>query len=293
MSALPRPPVIIIGMSRSGTSMLTRMLGDLGLFVGSRVTDNHEAIFFRDLNDWLLTQCSGGLENPGTIKYLLGDGEARALYADFIRFSMKTPRSISFLGLGNYFRYGTPAGLDIPWGWKDPRNTFTLPFWLDIFPEAKVIHIYRHPLDIINSLRTRRKRGLSRLRDRHAGFLLKPLYLLYLVRKFIGGRRVFVDLRGASLEEGFILWEEYMKEARGHAARMGERAIEVKYEYFLENPREVLTLLSEFCGLETDNGDIQKAAAEVNTSRGYAYLQDPELKTYSLDIAARLGNYGY
>lgn len=292
MSA-PRPPVIIIGMSRSGTSMLTRMLDDLGLFVGSRLTDNHEAIFFRDLNDWLLTQCSGGLENPGMIKYLLGDADARALYGDFIKFSMKTPRALSFLGLGKYFRYGTPARLDIPWGWKDPRNTFTLSFWLDIFPQAKVIHIYRHPLDIINSLRTRRKRGLARLRDRHAGFFLKPLYLLYLVRKFIGGRRVFVDLRGASLEEGFILWEEYMKEARGHVAEMGERAIEVKYEYFLDNPSDVLKSLAEFSGLEAGKGDIEKAAAEVNKSRGYAFLNDPELKSYSLDISARLRDYGY
>lgn len=292
MSA-PRPPVIIIGMSRSGTSMLTRMLDDLGLFVGSRLTGNHEAIFFRDLNDWLLTQCSGGLENPGMIKYLLGDTEARALYRDFIKFSMKTPRALSFLGLGKYFRYGTPARLDIPWGWKDPRNTFTLSFWLDIFPQAKVIHIYRHPLDIINSLRTRRKRGLERLRDRHVGLLLKPLYLLYLVRKFIGGRRVFVDLRGASLEEGFILWEEYMKEARGHVVEMGERAIEVKYEYFLDNPSDVLKSLAEFSGLEARNGDIEKAAAEVNKSRGYAFLKDPELKSYSLDIAARLRDYGY
>jgi hypothetical protein len=269
------------------------MLDELGLFVGSSLTDNHEAVFFRDLNVWLLTQCSGGLENPGTIKYLLGDSEARALYGDFIKFSMKTPRAVSFLGLGKYLRYKTPADLDIPWGWKDPRNTFTLPFWLDIFPEAKVIHIFRHPLDIINSLRTRRGRGLSRLRDRNKWSLLKPIYLLYLARKFIEGRRVFADLRGASLDEGFVLWEEYMKEARERVAGLGDRAIEVKYEYFLDNPKEVLTSLAEFCGLDAGVGDIEKAAAEVNRSRGFAFLKDPELKAYSLEIAARLEDYGY
>ncbi|MCS5697200.1 sulfotransferase [Desulfofundulus thermocisternus] len=31
-----RPPIIIIGMHRSGTNMLTRMLEELGLFVGER-----------------------------------------------------------------------------------------------------------------------------------------------------------------------------------------------------------------------------------------------------------------
>ncbi len=285
--------MIIIGMSRSGTSMLTRMLDDLGLFVGSAVTDNHEAVFFRDLNDWLLTQCSGGLENPGMIKYLLEDKEARALFGDFMRFTMKTPRAVSFLGLGGYLRYRTPAALDIPWGWKDPRNTFTLSFWLDIFPEAKVIHIFRHPLDIINSLRTRRARGLSRLSDRHAGSLYKPFYMLYLVRKFIGGKRVFVDLRGASLGEGFIMWEEYMKEARDQVARLGERALEVKYEDFLEDPTETLGSLARFCGLGAGDNEIGKAAGDVNKSRGYAFLKDPELKAYSLEIAGRLGEYGY
>ena len=103
-------------MSRSGTSMLTRMLDDLGLFVGNKLTHNHEALFFREINDWLLTQSSGGLENPGTIKYLLQDKEARELYGEFISFAMKTPRVISFLGFTKYLSYKTPKSLDIPWG---------------------------------------------------------------------------------------------------------------------------------------------------------------------------------
>ncbi len=286
-----RPPVIIIGMSRSGTSMLTRMLDSLGLFTGSRVTNNHEALFFREINDWLLTQCSGGLENPSVIEYLLRDKEARELYARFISYTMNTPRVISYLGIRKYIKYRTPSALDIPWGWKDPRNTFTLPFWLDIFPDARVIHIFRHPLDIINSLRTRRERGLLRLKGRHGA--LRPLYWYYLMRKFTSGKRVFVDLRGARLDEGLSMWEEYMAEARRHVSDLGDRAIEIQYEYFLDNPREVLEKLSELCDLNAQTADIAKSAGQVNKSRGYAYLNDPELKAFSARIADRLGNYGY
>ena len=47
------------------------------------------------------------------------------------------------------------------------------------------------------------------------------------------------------------------------------------------------------CGIETAEGEIEKAAGEVNKSRGYAFLKDPELKAYSLEIAGRLGDYGY
>ena len=88
--------------------MIARMLDDLGLFVGKKLTPNHEAVFFREINDWLLTQCSGGLEDPGTIKYLLQDNEARGLFEEFVRFTMKTPHSISFLGLGKYLSCRTP-----------------------------------------------------------------------------------------------------------------------------------------------------------------------------------------
>ena len=41
-----RPPIVIIGMHRSGTSIVTRMLEQLGLFVGKKKDMNHEALFF-------------------------------------------------------------------------------------------------------------------------------------------------------------------------------------------------------------------------------------------------------
>ncbi len=278
-------------MSRSGTSMLTRMLDEVGILTGKKVTRNHEAIFFREINDWLLTQSSGGLEDPGSIKYLLQDQEARSLYGEFVEFSMTTPHVISFLGISNYLKYRTPQKLDIPWGWKDPRNTFTLPFWLDLFPGAKVIHIYRHPLDIANSLITRRKRGLSRLQGRHKSF--KPFYWYYLMHKFILKNRVFVDVRGSTLNESFSIWEEYLAEARSHVESLSERAIEIKYEDFLEYPSEILKTVAEFCELDVPQSKIESVASTANKSRAYAYLNDPELKAFSENMADKLKSYGY
>jgi len=265
--------------------MLTRMLDELGLFVGKKLTKNHEALFFRKINDWLLKQCSGGLENPGTIKYLLQDEEARKLYGEFVSFSMTTPDVISFLGISKYLKVRTPENLDIP------RNTFTLPFWLDLFPDAKVIHIYRHPLDIANSLITRRKRGLDRLKGRHKN--MRRLYWYYLIRKFIMKNRLFVDIRGASVEEGFSIWEEYLKEARTHVNNLKERALEIKYEDFLNEPGQTLKELSDFCGLGASDSDIAKVASDANKSRAYAYLNNQELSAYAEKIAGKLKAYGY
>ena len=34
------------------------------------------------------------------------------------------------------------------WGWKDPRNSLTLPFWEDLLPGLKTLIIVRNPLEV-------------------------------------------------------------------------------------------------------------------------------------------------
>jgi len=45
------------------------------------------------------------------------------------------------------------------WGWKDPRNSLTLPFWRAIVPELRTIIVVRNPLEAAHSLHQRN--GLS------------------------------------------------------------------------------------------------------------------------------------
>jgi len=89
------------------------------------------------------------------------------------------------------------------------------------------------------------------------------------------------------------LWEEYVAEARSHVDRLGDRAFEIKYEDFLERPSEILKSLSEFCELKAPDNEIEKAALQANRSRAFAYLDEPELKAFSIKIADRLDTYGY
>lgn len=42
-----------------------------------------------------------------------------------------------------------------PWGWKDPRNSLTLPFWQRLMPDLKVVVAVRHPFEVANSLAAR------------------------------------------------------------------------------------------------------------------------------------------
>ena len=41
------------------------------------------------------------------------------------------------------------------WGWKDPRNSLTLPFWRAIIPKLRTIIVVRNPLEVAEPLRQR------------------------------------------------------------------------------------------------------------------------------------------
>jgi hypothetical protein len=267
--------------------MVARMLEDMGLFVGERKMADHEPYFFLGLNDWLLHQCGGAWDHPEPIEHLLRNDEVRGLVVDYLRQLMKTPRAVSYLGWTGYLRYRTPQRLDTPWGWKDPRNTYTLPIWLDLFPEARVIHVYRHGVDVANSLKVREKRVQSRAKALHE----KRNSLMYGLWPKRGG--FAASLRCSSLEGGFTLWESYIKQARVHTSCLEERAMEIKYEDFLVEPQNHLASLASFCGLSVTGSAIKKVASRVKKDRAYHYREDPELRAFAGRVAERLAKQGY
>jgi tetratricopeptide (TPR) repeat protein len=48
-----------------------------------------------------------------------------------------------------------------PWGWKDPRFCFLLPFWQSFLPVSKIIICLRHPLDVAGSLMKRNGHSMA------------------------------------------------------------------------------------------------------------------------------------
>src|SRR5882724_12102160 len=41
------------------------------------------------------------------------------------------------------------------WGWKDPRNSLTLPFWQNLLPGLKTVIVVRNPLEVAHSMKER------------------------------------------------------------------------------------------------------------------------------------------
>ena len=48
-----------------------------------------------------------------------------------------------------------------PWGWADPRNSLTLPFWRELFPDLRVVVCVRNPHEVASSLEARGSASFS------------------------------------------------------------------------------------------------------------------------------------
>lgn len=279
-------PVIIMGMHRSGTALVTSILDQFGLFTGKKKDENREALFFQRLNEWALIQSGGAWDNPETFRYILESGELTGLVVSFFRESCETARAASYWGNSHLLSGGKFKKTDCPWGWKDPRNTFTLPVWREIFPEAKIIHVYRHGVDVAASLTARVNKSLSSapMRLRWDDFLKKRLY-----------RRTSTALsaRCYTLEGSFSLWETYMKEAEKHVKTMKNQILEIRYESFLSEPEKHMERLVDFCDLHATDTLIKDAIKSIRPNRAFAYMNDPALREFSQGVEKRLAIYGY
>ncbi len=139
--------VCVAGMHRSGTSMVTRLLNLCGLYLGHTAdllpptSDNSEGywenIKFLQINEAILSHFHGGWDLPPVME--AGWEKAPEL-------SAITPQAQELLRQFEGHE---------PWGWKDPRNSLTLPFWLQLIPDLKVIICLRHPLEVARSLNRR------------------------------------------------------------------------------------------------------------------------------------------
>ena len=59
-----KDPIIITGMHRSGTKLLSELLETNNVFMGKYKESNNESKFFLRINRWLLTTIGSSWDNP-------------------------------------------------------------------------------------------------------------------------------------------------------------------------------------------------------------------------------------
>ena len=179
-----------------------------------------------------------------------------------------------YLGRKQFFKYKNIKDLDILWGWKDPRNSFTWDVWKEIFPHAKIIHIYRNPVDIAASLRKREQHFESHMQMHWTGYVNECL--LRSVSSFAHAVRV------ADIREGVKLWEEYVSQSFNVGRDFD--VLNIRYESFLEEPQEYLSKVLQFIDLEPSNPSLAEVTSKIDKSRQFAFLENDELTKLYLEL---------
>jgi hypothetical protein len=140
-------PICIIGMHRSGTSMVAQLLNLCGLNLGpedkllgpspNNAMGHFEHTGFLEIDDGLLKHFGGSWDNPP----ILNSGWEKD---PSLRYLVEKAETL-------VETFADKA----PWGWKEPRTTFLLPFWQKLLPDLRYIICIRNPLEVARSLEKR------------------------------------------------------------------------------------------------------------------------------------------
>jgi Sulfotransferase family len=121
------------------------------------------------------------------------------------------------------------------WGWKEPRTTLFAPAWLEIFPDAQILHVVRDADAAASSIRERELK-FQALGDRPTGKLSDLSYCRQLVDIYIA-----VGNRLGNLTE-------YHR---------------VEFDQIQRNAPAMLEQLATFCRLRFTTGQLANAAATI------------------------------
>ena len=158
------PAICILGMHRSGTSAISRILSLLGVHLGAPSAllepfdDNPKGYWEHSrivqINDDILGRFGGRWNVPPVFP----DGWAGSAEVADLRDTARQLVATEFAG--------QPL-----WGWKDPRTCLTLPFWQEVIGPVRYLLVVRNPAAVVASLYKR---------DRMSALDSEGLWLAYL-----------------------------------------------------------------------------------------------------------------
>ena len=262
------PPVVVVGMHRSGTSAVSRLLHDAGVNMGYRQDGNGESLFFLRINHWLLRQCGATWANVDQIPELLAE------HADALEPVVE--RRIRSLASIEHFGLRPETG---PWGIKDPRISMLYPLYDRLFPECRFVVVSRHGVDVAQSLRSRAIASAAFV----GGDAVTPLFGVRQPRS----NRMQNAVVASDLDRNLRLWSRYQESLEGLEPTVGgQRVLRLRFEDLVRNPAHDLKRLSDFVGVTVvDTG--------LNADRAFVFESSPDLAAFARTRARELSAFGY
>jgi len=139
--------IVVLGMHRSGTSMIAGILTKLGIFMGrqfigpseSNEEGHFEAVEFVELNEAILQLAGATWDNVPTREQVAEVARDNPLLLERIEWQV-TAYDALFGAVGK------------PWGWKDPRTVLTIDCYTPYLTDPLYVAVFREPNAVIKSL---------------------------------------------------------------------------------------------------------------------------------------------
>ena len=275
-------PFVVIGMHRSGTSLVSRILDKSGIMMGKDLQTDHESKFFIQLNKWIYQNAGADWARPKALEELIDYAPARKQVEEYLRIRIASSSSKKFSGRN--LKNGL-FDMDSKWGWKDPRNGPSLPIWKEIWPEIKIIHVVRPGVDVAASLHSRSLKNWTEDEGR-----FKKWTKMYKWRRSKSPIRK--GQRAATLSHALEFWAEQM-DVEKKVIQPYENVLEIRYEDLLTSPAVVLKDIWNYIGKETDEKLLREIETMVDYSRAFAYKQNEELSVFAQENKSILEKFGY
>lgn len=284
MSDELKPPIILFGNFRSGTTMLQKIIA------------SHPAVvpLYEPVGIWLYA-------DPGRDNDEFDESDATDRVRKYIR--------------GWFLKYQRENGNRVIVE-KTPHNILRIPYVRAIFPEARFIYIVRNPLSFVSSveLKWQRPVGTKRIKarlkktpitqwHRYVGRLIKQQwYSRVLKRKYlpIWGPRY----RGIQhdLQETDLLtviarqWARAAAKAETDLAQFEPgQVLRLRYEDFVDDPLSGLQRICEHCGLELTTDLARQVQEMVKTDRKHKWqrFEPGELARILPELTSEMQRAGY
>lgn len=264
-------PLIILGMHRSGTSLTVRLLKDMGIYLGTFLSRDAEAVHFQKINRRIYGSAGS---KWGDVDSLIQAMQSKK----FVQ--MNTEKALEILfperrilnlnqDIQDYFGEkvweAISNGNEIHWGWKDPRTTLTFPIWLQIFPNARFLHILRNGVDVAISIHRRS--------IKQHGKIYKRIFPIDYCEKTL------------DFDYCFELWEKYIAfVCQNKEIIPPENYLEIRYEDLLANPNQNLQRIAQFTEFTVDENTLNLVCEQIDKGRlvntDYAKPYKEKIRTF-------------
>ncbi|AHE51797.1 hypothetical protein NX02_00140 [Sphingomonas sanxanigenens DSM 19645 = NX02] len=308
----PTAPVFVIGLARAGTSMMTRLLHDTGVFA---------SLSFRDMpfplapNSWArlsrgearsvaATERGHGdgiahdLDSPEAIEEVFWRAREGSQYRGKAGLKAIAPSTETMAAFGDFMRlvllrYGRNRYLS-----KNNNNILRLPYLVAAFPDATLLHPIREPLQQAASLRAMHRRASALAADDP----FRGHFMTWLGHHEFGAdQRPFLFEGGPAPDEdrdGIDYWLKCWIGAYRHlaaqTAAVAKRQIFVDHRALCTTPIPTLARLAERLGMAPGSisGDALRPSAQHVVHDADPHLLATANRLYR-DLSERFLTFGH